>query len=476
MNSFKIEENINSSSDSRNSSIPTARQEKQGIFKNIIIICVAFMLQYTAFTSMSALQSSINKVDGLGTWSNTAIYASLVLSSMFLPSYAIKKLTVKWTIPVCMICYTIYIGTQFYPEFYTIIPSGILVGLAAAPLWSAKCLYVTQAAERYSSLMSVDVEPVITKFFGIFFFFFRCSSLWGNLISSLVLRKDEDGNKTTAYIYSCGIYYCPDTPLPKDNFLATHHKLYTLSGIYLACSVLAWVFVAIFLDPLEKYTKGYSTEQCEQKEEVPNNLSLIFATFKHMVKPQQLFIVPLTIWCGLEKGFFLSDFTAGFISCVFGVSHVGWVLIIYGVCNAISSLSIGVIRNHIGRLPIFLLGASINAAVIIFLLVWTPDSEREWVFFVIAGIWGIADGVWLTQVNALYGFLFANDKEAAFSNYCLWESTGFLIAFILQTQVCIKAKLWILLASIVMGMAGYLMIEIREKSNKEKTCEIAKVS
>ena len=147
----------------------TMKQEKFGIIKNVIIICVAFMLVFTAFQSMSALQSSINKVDGLGTWSNVAIYASLITSSMLLPSYVIKLLTVKWTLPLCMLCYTIYICTQFYPEFYTIIPSGILVGFAAAPLWIAKCTYLTQVAERYANLMSVDVEPIIVRFFGIFF-------------------------------------------------------------------------------------------------------------------------------------------------------------------------------------------------------------------------------------------------------------------------------------------------------------------
>ena len=36
------------------------------------------------------------QVEGLGTYSLSAIYASLVLSCMFLPSFVIKKLTVKW--------------------------------------------------------------------------------------------------------------------------------------------------------------------------------------------------------------------------------------------------------------------------------------------------------------------------------------------------------------------------------------------
>ena len=64
--------------------------------------------------------------------------------------------------------------------------------------------------------------------------------------------------------------------------------------------------------------------------------------------------------------------------------------------------------------------------------------------------------------------LFANDEEAAFSNYRLWESIGFIIAFILQTQVCIEVKLYVLLAGIIAGMTGYFIIEIMERSTNKK--------
>ncbi len=39
------------------------------------------------------------------------------------------------------------------------------------------------------------------------------------------------------------------------------------------------------------------------------------------------------------------------------------------------------------------------------------------------------------NIPALYGVLFESDEEAAFSNYRLWESLGFIFAYILQTQV-----------------------------------------
>ena len=39
---------------------------------------------------------------------------------------------------------------------------------------------------------------------------------------------------------------------------------------------------------------------------------------------------------------------------------------------------------------------------------------------------------------------------------------GFIFAYILQNTVCIHVKLWILLAVLTVGMAGYIAVEIKE--------------
>jgi hypothetical protein len=52
--------------------------------------------------------------------------------------------------------------------------------------------------------------------------------------------------------------------------------------------------------------------------------------------------------------------------------------------------------------------------------------------YVLAALWGVADAIWQTQINALYGVAFKNNEEAAFSNYRLWESMGFLLSFLTQ--------------------------------------------
>ena len=83
--------------------------------------------------------------------------------------------------------------------------------------------------------------------------------------------------------------------------------------------------------------------------------------------------------------------------------------------------------------------------------------------YLLAGLWGTADAIWQTQINALYGVLFASDEEAAFSNYRLWESMGFLVAFITQASgVCVFPKLILTLCIIFVAMVGYFILEVME--------------
>lgn len=40
-----------------------------------------------------------------------------------------------------------------------------------------------------------------------------------------------------------------------------------------------------------------------------------------------------------------------------------------------------------------------NAALIVTLFLWTPNPDEKYVFFIIAGLWGVCDAIWQTQIN-----------------------------------------------------------------------------
>ena len=102
------------------------KSQKRRIYKNVLLVSISFLLLFVAFESMSKLQSSINTVDNLGLWSSVVVYASLILSCLFVPSWVISKLTLKWTMVASILCYSTYIAAQFYPQvkasFFSTVP------------------------------------------------------------------------------------------------------------------------------------------------------------------------------------------------------------------------------------------------------------------------------------------------------------------------------------------------------------------
>ena len=65
----------------------------------------------------------------------------------------------------------------------------------------------------------------------------------------------------------------------------------------------------------------------------------------------------------------------------------------------------------------------------------------------------------------MYGVVFPNEETAAFANYRLWESLGFVIAYIYGNRICVDAKLGVITAFLCLGMIGYLLVEWRIKKN-----------
>ena len=232
------------------------KSEKRRIYKNVLLVSISFLLLFVAFESMSKLQSSINTVDNLGLWSSVVVYASLILSCLFIPSLVISKLTLKWTMVASILCYSTYIAAQFYPQvrassFWTVplvhslsllcspyskLYHSVKTSLVESTPSSTACCQLEQwlvlqqlhfgppSAPTSPSLLagrllfnslktSIEIafrlaalgnegeaEAVIAKFFGVFFFFFQCNSILGNIISTAVLSTGlEVGLQQTIY-------------------------------------------------------------------------------------------------------------------------------------------------------------------------------------------------------------------------------------------------------------------------------------
>lgn len=87
--------------------------------------------------------------------------------------------------------------TAYLSPRYTLIPTSFILGLGGAPLWSAKCTYLTISGNAQAAKEGRKGSDVINQYFGVFFFLFQSSAVWGNLMSSLIFGQDTSiGRKT----------------------------------------------------------------------------------------------------------------------------------------------------------------------------------------------------------------------------------------------------------------------------------------
>jgi hypothetical protein len=91
-------------------------------YKNLFVISMAFLLQFTAFGGIDKLQSSLNAEANIGVNSLSIIYAFLVFSAIFLPHPLISIFGLKWTIVICQIPYVLYTAANLYPKAYLMYP------------------------------------------------------------------------------------------------------------------------------------------------------------------------------------------------------------------------------------------------------------------------------------------------------------------------------------------------------------------
>ena len=163
--------------------IVETKVESMRIMKNICLISVAFMLIFN-YSGLFSLQSSLHRVKGMGVITSSINMASVMLSCMFLPKIIIKLIGHKWTIVIALWSYILYIAANGYAVWGTMITVNILMGLWAAPMWTAQCSYFTIIGRRYAKLNKEKEDVVVARFFGIFFMILRMCMFLFNYPSS----------------------------------------------------------------------------------------------------------------------------------------------------------------------------------------------------------------------------------------------------------------------------------------------------
>ncbi|GAA6084369.1 protein unc-93 homolog A isoform X1 [Tachysurus ichikawai] len=384
--------------------------------KNVLVVSFGFLFLFTAYGGLQSLQSSLNAEEGMGVISLSVIYGTIILSSMFLPPIMIKNLGCKWTIFICMACYISYSFGNLFPGWPSLIATSAILGLGGSPLWSAKCTYLTITGNRQAEKENKKGQDVINQYFGMFFLIFQSSAVWGNLMSSLIFQQDASVAEIPEdRLQFCGAALCNENFTTTGNFTRPEQNLVNiLMGCYIGVGVLAMFLVAVFLDNID----GEEAKNFRKNIGSQNFCTTFLATFRLLRDKRLLMLIPLTMYSGFEQSFLAGEYTKNYVTCALGIHYVGFVMICFGAVNSLSSYLFGKLAQYTGRITLFCL--------------------------------------------ALYGTLFPDHKEAAFANYRMWESLGFVIAFAYSTYICLSTKLYILIAVLMLNMLTYFWVEYNE--------------
>ncbi|CAD5210982.1 unnamed protein product [Bursaphelenchus okinawaensis] len=435
-------------------------KEKRKILWNLFTISAAFLFLFTGFQGLQNLQTSVN--DQLGGDSLSIMYLSLAISSLFVPNFVVNRLGSKLTLITAFGIMIIYMLANFLPQYYSLLPASVLAGVAASCMWSACSYYITQSGINYAKLNIEAQNTVSVRFFGTFFMIVHVGQVLGSLLSSVILSQSV----VTAVIVdeadrTCGSGFPRNLSLLSDraklNLQRPSLVAYrSVVAVYLCCAMVALMIVAFFLNALKR-------DEINSKQPPKFSAEVLKQTLKNLQKPKVLLLIPLTIFNGIEQTFAVGIYTKAFVGCGLGISQIGYVMTTFGVSDAICSLVFGPLIRMFGRMPLFVFGAVMNVLMIMTLMIWPLNPGDRVLFNVIAGVWGMADSVWNTQVQGFWvGLTGRTSLEVAIANYRFWMSFGMAIGFFIARFTTVNSYLAVSFVILLIGILGYFATEMMD--------------
>lgn len=158
--------------------------------KNLVFLCISFIMMFSVFRAIQNLQSSINTKDHLGIISMGCLHGTMFLTCLWAPSM-INRVSAKWALVCGMFSFLTWTGANFYPKFYTLIPTAVFSGCGQGILWTAEVSYILKLAFDSSKITKNGIDKQVFRFHGIFLACFQTTHIWGNLLSSLIFQHFE---------------------------------------------------------------------------------------------------------------------------------------------------------------------------------------------------------------------------------------------------------------------------------------------
>nr|XP_030689184.1 protein unc-93 homolog B1 isoform X1 [Globicephala melas] len=380
----------------------------------------------------------------------------------------------KWMMFLAVGIYALFVSTNYWERYYTLVPSAVALGMAIVPLWASMGNYITRMAQKYyeySHYKEQDEQgpqqrpprgshaPYLLAFQAIFYSFFHLSFACAQLPMIYFLNHYlYDLNHTLYKVQNCGTNSQGILTGFNKTVLRTlprSRNLIVVESVLMAVAFLAMLLVLGLCGAAYR-----PTEEIDLRSVGWGNIFQL--PFKHVRDFRLRHLVPFFIYSGFEVLFACTGLALGYGVCSVGLERLAYVLVAYSL-GASAASALGLLGLWLPRPAPLVAGAGLHLLLTVSLFFWAPAPrvlQHIGVLYAVAVLWGVGSALNKTGLSTLLGILY-EDKERQdfiFTIYHWWQAIA-VFAVYLGSSLPMKAKLTVLLVTLVAAAASYLWME-----------------
>ncbi|XP_008293371.1 protein unc-93 homolog B1 [Stegastes partitus] len=464
------------------------RRKRLGVIKNVVSASVGAMIVYSVYMGLLQMQLILHydmtyrevKYSNLGLEDIDkkmlmGINVTPIIGLLYTP-VLIRFLGTKWMMFLASGIYALFVSTNYWERYYTLVPSAVAIGVAIVPLWASLGNYITRMAQQYYEYANYKEEHVqeqkklpkgachsyIIVFQSIFNIIFSLSFVFAELPMCLILNGYlQDKDHVLLNVKKCGAGISGVVPGFNTTVLTNLPRsmlLIQVESVLMGFAFLAMIIFLVLCGPAYR-----PTEEIDLRSIGWGNIFQL--PFKHLRDYRLRLLCPFFIYSGFEVLFAIKGFSLSYGVCALGLKKLWLLVVVYGLsCSVFSSLSLCLLR--LPRWLCLVGGAAVHVALLVALMVFSPeprDQSYQGPLLVISVLWGLGTALNKTGVSTLLGMLYAEEKERLDFVYTIYHWFQAIAIFIvyLWSNLPMRAKLSILLATVLLACYCYWVMERR---------------
>lgn len=184
--------------------------------------------------------------------------------------------------------------------------------------------------------------------------------------------------------------------------------------------------------------------------------------FKHVRDFRLRHLVPFFVYSGFEVLFACTGLALGYGVCSMGLEQLAYLLMAFSLAASAASI-LGLLGLWLPRSVPLVAGAGLHLLLTLGLFFWAPVPkvvQHSWVLYMVTALWGVGSALNKTGLSTLLGTLY-EDKERQdfiFTIYHWWQAVAIFLVY-LSMSLPMKAKLAVLMVTLVAATASYLWME-----------------